>query len=564
MRRLPRLADPMIAQMRHERSRAAGIFRFLALAAIVSCAFLAWVHPQVLDITNVGWVLNGRDWGQNALGLAAYLRSGNWPGTATPLMLSPEGIHLLMMDSNPLLGLVLKPFAGLLPAGVQFIGWWLLISLALHVRFAWLLVRDKAPDFASAWLGTALLTLLPTLYNRYIHSNLCSHWLLLWALWIFLDRDRSRRWGPWLAVIGVAGLVHSYILVMVGAIWASAMLRELIAGSAADRRRAIGMTCVVGMLGIGLALLHGLADPPISTGKYGAFPMALDALINPAHPGYSLFLPSTPDDEGRGFEGYQYLGAGLILLVVAALAVSIRRRLLTPPSPAPAVMADLRWLLPAYSVLTLVAITHGVLFQGERILFVPLPHALIDALDLVRASGRLFWPVAYTIVYAALLVVYRLQKRTLILLAALVLQVADISPMLAAIRTDTARAAQPGTYLMTRDPRWQTVIASASAIEMQPPDPLRDLQLIEETGWRAMLACRPMRHMYVSRVPRSAQSRIDGDRSAFMAGRVDPTRLYILYRGAAAPAALAARVRVLDGIAFIPPSVPAPPPTLCN
>jgi hypothetical protein len=536
----------------------------LLLALIPAATFLAWMHPQILDITNVGWALNGRDWGANALGLAAYLRSGNWPGTATPLMLSPQGVHLLMMDSNPLLGLLLKPFAWLLPPGVQFIGWWLLLSLALHVRFAWLLVRDKAPDFATAWLGTALLTLLPALYNRYIHSNLCSHWLILWALWIFVDRDRSRHWGPWLAVIGVAGLVHSYILLMVAAIWASAMLRDLVTGSAADRRRAIGMAGVVGVLGIGLALLHGLTDPPLSTGTYGAFPMALDALVNPANPGYSLFLPSTANDEGRGFEGYQYLGAGLILLVVTAIAVSVRRRMQTPPPSPPAAMAELRWLLPAYAVLTLVAITHGVLFQGERILFVPLPHALIDALDLVRSSGRLFWPVAYTIVYAALLVVYRLQKRTLVLAAALVLQIADMSPMLAAIRTETARAAQPGTYLMTRDPRWQAVIAGASAIEMHPPDPRRDMQLIEEIGWRAMLACRPMRHMNVARIPLSVQTRIDNDRRAFMAGRIDPTRLYILYPGAAAPASLAARVRVLNGIAFIPPAIPAPPPTLCG
>lgn len=564
MGRFPPLANHLIARIRQERRMVAGLFRFLALATIVAGAFLAWVHPQVLDVTNVGWVLNGRDWGANALGLAAYLRSGNWPGTATPLMLSPEGIHLLMMDSNPLLGLLLKPFAGLLPPGVQFIGWWLLICLALHVRFAWLLVRDKAPDFASAWLGTALLTLLPTLYNRYIHSNLCSHWLILWALWIFLDRDRSRRWGQWLAVIGIAGLVHSYILVMVGAIWASAMLRELITGGPADRRRAIGMASLVGVLGIGLALLHGLADPPVSTGKYGAFPMALDALINPAHPGYSLFLPSTPDDQGRGFEGYQYLGAGLILLVVAALAVSIRRRAQVPRPAAPAAMADLRWLVPAYAVLTVVAITHGVLFHGERVLFIPLPHAMIDGLDLVRASGRLFWPVAYTIVYAAIVVIYRLQRHRLVLVAALVLQIADMSPMLAAIRTDTARAARPGTYLMTRDSRWQTVIASASAIEMQPPDPLRDLQLIEEIGWRAMLSCRPMRHMNVARVPLSAQSRIDGDRRAFLAGKIDPTRLYILFRGEVAPPPLAARVRVLDGITFIPPANPAPPPTLCG
>ena len=229
--------------------------------------------------------------------------------------------------------------------------------------------------------------------------------------------------------------------------------------------------------------------------------MALDALINPANPSYSLFFPSTPDDHGRGYEGYQYLGAGLILLVVTAIGAAILRRRAISGGGEPAPLADLRWLLPAYAVLTLLAISHGVLLQGQLILLVPLPSVVIDALDLVRASGRLFWPVAYTIIYAALLIVFRLERRTLVLGAALVLQIADLSPMFAAIRPATLRAAQPETYMMTRDPRWQAVIASAAAIEMQPPDPFRDLQLIEEIGWRAMLACRPMRHMYVSRVP---------------------------------------------------------------
>lgn len=555
----------MVALIGQKQPMPAPLLRFLALSAIVAGAFLAWINPATLDIANVGWVLSGQDWGPNALGLAAYLRAGNWPGTGTPLVLAPEGIHLLMMDSNPLLGLLLKPFAPLLPAGVQFIGWWLLISLALHVRFAWLLLRDRAPDFSSAWLGTALLTLLPALYNRSVHSNLCSHWLILWALWIFLDRDRSRRWTQWLAVIGVAGLVHSYMLLLVGAIWGSAMLREIATGSGADRRRAAGLIGVV-MAGVaGLALLHGLADPPVSTGTYGAFPMALDALINPANPGYSLFFPSTLNDQGRGFEGYQYLGAGLILLVVVAMAsVIIGRKKSLPASSVAIPTVELRWLLPAYAALTLLAITNGVLFQGEQVLFVPLPRALIDLLDVVRASGRLFWPVAYTLIYVAILLAYRLERRTLLLAAALVLQIADMTPMLVALRGLTARAAQPGTYQLTRDPRWDQVIASASAIEMQPPDPFRNLKLIEEIGWRAMLACRPMRHMYVSRVPQSAQQRINADRRAFLAGQIDPTRLYILYQGETAPAALAPRVRMLDGIAFIPPATPAPPQTLCR
>ena len=547
----------MVARIGQKRIMVTTVLRFIALAAIVVCAFLAWMNPAILDITNVGWVLAGQDWGPTALGLAAYLQSGDWPGTATPLILAPEGVHLLMMDGNPLLGLLLKPLAPFLPASAQFIGWWLLVSLALHVRFAWLLVKPHAPDFPSAWMGTALLILLPTLYNRYGHANLCAHWLILWALWIFVDRARSRRWLPWLAVIGTAGLVHSYMLLMVGAIWGSAMLRELVTGDAPERRRTIAMTGVVGAMAIGLVLLHGLLDPPVSTGTYGGFPMALDALINPANPSYTLFLPSTPNST-MGYEGFQYLGAGLILLILVALVATIRTRKTQPST------CHLRWLLPAFVVLTLLAITNVLVFHGHRILFVPMPQPVLDALDLVRGSGRLFWPVAYTMVYAAILAAYQLERRTLVLAAALVLQVADMSAMFAAIRPETALASKPGIYGATRDPRWQALVAGASAIELQPPDPHRDLRLTEEIGWRAMLACRPMRHMYVARIPRSVQARIDHDRRTFLAGRIDPTRLYILYRGEQVPAALAPRVRMLDGIAFIPPATPAPPPSLCR
>ena len=168
----------------------------LALSALALALFCWWVHPEVLDIRNVGWTLSGKGWGPNALGLAAYLRAGNWPGSTTPLVMAPEGIHLLMMDSNPLAGLLLKPFAGwLLPAPIQVIGWVMLINLALHVTFAWLLVRERAPNMASALAGTVLLCLLPTLYNRFPHSNLTTHWLILWSLWLFVDRDRGRRRG---------------------------------------------------------------------------------------------------------------------------------------------------------------------------------------------------------------------------------------------------------------------------------------------------------------------------------------------------------------------------------
>lgn len=533
----------------------------LAILVIALAAFLGWMHPGTLDIANVGWTLRD-DWGTGVTGFNAYLRSGLWPGTYHPLMMAPEGVHLLLTDSIPLLALLVKPFAGLLPAtGVQLLGWWLLGCLALQAVFAHALVRRYAADFMTAWLGTALLVMMPALFNRYPHPSLCAHWTILWALWVFVDERRSRQLGWWLAVIAAAGLIHSYLLLMVGAIWASALLERL------WRRdlRTIGVQAVaVGVLTTGIVLLHGAAGQGyVPTHTYGAFPMALDAVINPAHPGYSALLPTTPDDQGRGFEGYQYLGAGLLLLVIAAIGVRVARMPREPRGPA---LRRLFWLLPAFAVLTLLAITHGVLFQGQLLFKLPLPRAMVDALDPVRASGRLFWPVAYAGVFAAIATVERVKLSTarLILAGALMLQIIDLAPMLAAVRADTAEAGQATLYRRATDPRWAALIGTASAVEFEPATDAPDQKLLAEVGWRAMLACRPMRFSYVARWSRVDRERLADDRAAFVAGRTDPTRLYVLFPGEPVPAALAARARRIDDVTIIPPIVSAPPAALCG
>lgn len=526
---------------------------------------MAWMHPQVLLPANVGWVLRGSDWGQSSLGLNAYLRASDWPATTTPLILYPQHAHLLLMDSNPLLGLLLAPFASLLPAEFQMIGIWLLLCLLLHVGFAYALVRRHAPDFLSVWLGTALLTLLPTLFDRYGHATLCAHWLILWALWIFTDPRRARASWHWAAVIAVAGLVHSYLLLMVAALWASALLQAAISmPRPAIWLRLAGQAAAILLLVAGLALLHGAAGTNlVSTDTYGNFTMALDALWNPGNPSFSKLLPSSSNGHGAAFEGFQYLGAGLLALILVAIGVALRvpandgqRRL----------FRQLLWLLPAFLVLTLLAIGTNLRVGGATIASVELPQELRALLDPVRASGRLFWPAAYTIVLAAIVTVYRLRRPVAVMLlgGALMLQIIDITPMFAAIREETATATRPGTFTRTRDPRWDLLIGQASAVEIEPPQPDRDLQLLEEIGWRAVRRCRPMRYTYMARTPANAQARIDADRRAFVSGQLDPTRLYVLYAPTDAPIGLRARVTLLDGIAVIAPTRPAGPLPGCH
>jgi len=526
--------------------RGGGLAAYLALAVAM---FVVWMHPAILDPRNVGWLLDGSDRGQNSMGLIAYLRGGNWPGLHDPLLMAPDGLPLALTDSNPLLGLLLKPFG--LPVGWQVTGLWLFACVILQVMFARALVTRYVADPLAAFLGTTLLAISPALIGRYGHVNLCAHWLILWALWVFVDPERSRRPGWWAAVTGVALLVHPYLAVMTVAIWASAVLRWLVVDPATWRRTAAVAVAVAAMLA-GIAWWLGFVGlNALPTGSYGQFGMALDALWNPGNPDYSALLPGLTTTSAQGFEGLNYLGAGLLLLIVVAVgAVAVRRERLDVP---------LVWLVPAFLVLALIAIGPHLVWRGQVIVAIHLPDLVRNALDPVRAAGRLFWPVSYAIALVAIVMAGRLPRATLILGVALALQLFDLAPMVAAVRATSASAGDP-LYRRTHDPAWQTLIDRASSIEFEPATPYLNQAVRDEVTWRAITAKRavPVRYFYASREPAKIRERLDAETAAFNAGRIDPTRLYVILDNRI-PVALMSRIQLIDGVAVIAPVSPSSP-----
>jgi hypothetical protein len=518
----------------------------LAYVALAIAMFVAWMHPAILDPRNVGWLLDGSDRGQNSMGLIAYLRAGSWPGLHDPLLMAPDGLPLALTDSNPLLGLLLGPFG--LPVGWQVTGLWLLSCVLLQVAFARALVTRYVADPFAAFLGTALLAISPALIARYGHVNLCAHWLILWALWVFIDPERSRRPGWWAAVLGVALLVHPYLAVMAAAIWASAVLRLLTLEPAAWRRMIAGAASGAALLALVAWWLGFVGLDALSTGSYGQFGMALDALWNPGNPDYSALLPGLATTAAQGFEGFNYLGAGLLSLIVVAVAAIVARRDRVADLP-------LIWLAPAFLVLTLLAIGPHWVWRGHTLVVVPIPDLVRNALDPVRAGGRLFWPVGYAVALAAIVVAGRLQRASLILGAALALQLFDLAPMVSAVRATSASATDQA-YRRTRDPAWQAMVDRASSIEFEPATPYLEEAVRDELTWRALTAKRPvpLRYFYASREPAAIRARLDADAAAFRAGRIDPSRLYVVLDNRI-PRAVMNRIQIIDGVAVVAPAI---------
>jgi hypothetical protein len=181
-----------------------------------------------------------------------------------------------------------------------------------------------------------------------------------------------------------------------------------------------------------------------------------------------------------------------------------------------------------------------------------MPDAMPHLLDPIRAAGRMFWPVDYVIAFAAIATLGRMRFGTVVLATALLLQIIDLAPLFASAHASTAAAAETRPYRRTLDPRWDTLIAQADMIEFEPPEPYKDLALLEEVTWRAVVAGKPVRYFYASREPVPVKRRLANDAAAFTMGQIDSRRLYVLLDGKAPPV-LADRVTKLDGVSVIAP-----------
>jgi hypothetical protein len=514
----------------------------LALILLPLAVFFALFHPATLDIGNAGWLIRGTDNGENALGAHAYWHDpGAGASLKTTLLNAPEGVPVLFTDSNPLVTLAAKPLAALLPVDAQLVGPFILLNLLLQAVFAWLLLRRHAPDALALWAGVVLLAFPPTLANRFIHVNLMAHWTILAALWLFMDAERSRRLRWWMPLIAVTALIHSYLLVMVGAIWASAMLAHFVEGSSRTRLMTLAQGTIVLALVAALAWWMGVGHQ-VAAGNFGAFSMPLDALWNPGIGNFSNLLPAHEDSPGRGFEGFQYLGAGGLLLVAAALVIA---RVRPAREGEHAVGQRLRALVPALVVLAVLAIAR-----------LPLPASVAALLDPVRASGRLFWPVGYVLILIAILAVFRLSDRRagLALLGIVAIQVIDLAGMADAIRAQSRDAGRHRLYARTLDARWDRLIDRSRSIAFMPGDDVtRDLSLFQEVAWRAVKAGRPVTSVYAARTNEATARRIAAEGAAFARGQFVPGRLYVLFDETVLPAAAASRMLTIDGVTVVVP-----------
>ena len=412
------------------------------------------------------WATVPADNAANWIGYEYFARdSWHWPLLQTTLLAPPAGVNAAFADPIPglaLIGKIVFHSTGYLP---NYFGLWLLFSYGMQSLFAYLIARELGMKSLPAILVCALCLLVPAFIFRYGHFALLNHFLVLAALYFYI-RIVARGYPKdlWIAALltGSLVLVNPYILVMASAVFYAGIGQATLQKKAPYRLAAIVVglqMAVVLILALSLGMIE-FSKPVPASGGFGLYSMNLLSPITPqlsALPGRANYILDATQGQ---YEGYNYFGVGILLLIALALIVGWRSIL--------KMVREHAVLVAFVSVMAVYSLSSKV-YAGEKLLFtVPIEKigVLFKFTQIFRSSGRFFWQFAYVVFFGVIILLYqRLQLRRFVVLAvtALLLQAVDVRPLIKSVQN----RAQPAPLVIDRS-LWSTTIQHHSELLIVP------------------------------------------------------------------------------------------------
>lgn len=411
-------------------SRLLNLLRTPAIGALLGVLFFfAVFRAEILNPAYIDWQVQ-EDPGQHYLGWL-FFRYEPWqfPLGKIAGYGAPEGSSVVFTDSIPWLAFSFKLIRHWLPEPFQYTGLWILFCYVMQGVWGWLLASLTTRDWASRALISCFFIVSPSMLDRSGgHHSLMGHWLLLMALYMglqskqmFESRHRQFSWHvAWLATLLIGALVHLYLLAMIMLIYTGAIvsflhgcrwrgLRNFVAAAAP-------VPCVLLTLLIEGAFVVAPDNWAAPSHFFGHFSMNLLSPVIPGHDGnaadtayVSYFLPSLKwADGGQVFEGFNYLGLGVLLMVVTALCANVLAAVRRVAHGAPvcwprAIRFFVPWpVIVAALALSLFSLSNVVVAGSTQLAYWELGGKLRNAAEIFRSSGRFFWPVGYLILIWAI------------------------------------------------------------------------------------------------------------------------------------------------------------------
>ena len=360
----------------------------------------------------------------------------------------------------PIVALLLRPFSAILPHNFQYLGLFSVLWLILQLFFAVRLLRAILPERKLvAWLGGVFFLIAPPMtYRLGGHFSLAS-WVILAALLLYVrivSGTYSVRGAAWrIALLTIVAVgINPYLAAMAVSVLVTACF-VAVGKSYMSVRNGLSVLAMIGICFVVTASAFGLIgseNKDFTAEGYRYFSMNLLAPIDPSPAGGSSVMPPQRTFTNGQYEGYNYLGAGTLALLILAVFVTLTGRIKLTRDDlvkwAPVTVCGVVFAVLALS--TLVSMGDRAVFDWDP------SQRLTPYLAALRASGRLFWLPYYLITtYAVVSSIRFLKPRDgiVILSALLALQIYDTRPVRQQVRAARSGSA-PGNLI---SPVWRTL-----------------------------------------------------------------------------------------------------------
>jgi hypothetical protein len=371
----------------------------------------------------------------------------------------PRGVAISIGDLNPLMSLIAKTVAHVIGIpwlnlmGVWYAGCFALLPISCVYAVRGFGARSLLAAIAVSLFGV----MTPALLFRLGHINLCGHFVFVLALGVSLrlrDHSSLRLWWAAFGVLLLGVLTHPYLFMLSAALILAPAIDDAWRQRVWQTRRPnwpmLGRTILVIVSPV---IILTAASGALGGGDkgFGKYSMNLLSLLWPQRSG--LFGADMPvlDATGGQYEGFAYLGAGVLLTVAIWLATR-------PWRQAP----HFRGLLLILGGLFVLALGSRIFAGQFKILDLGLK-PWEDIFAVFRANGRAIWPVVYALMIVSVAAISRLgaMRAAPILIVAVGLQWIDTTPLRHAAIAYFAGHSEP--LNLPKIPQGTTLLSTAPA-----------------------------------------------------------------------------------------------------
>ncbi len=426
--------------MKKAESSGEKIMLFFFGAAIGALLFMLVYGTRILDPGYDSWILRSGDLDikQHYIGFLHFINSP-WifPFGMVDSLSYPHRMSVVWTDSIPGLCILAKVFRFLLPRAPQLFGIYGIVTFMLNGGFAALLSYRLTGKRAAAILASPFYILSFTVLQRlYYHTALSSHWIILAALlYYFTDRKYDiKKDGLVYGLFSIICVsVHSYFLPMAGGI----LFFDTVYVNCKKKKKNIQMLiplasfCICGLI---MLFLYGAFSSPVDHGGYaiGGYNSNLNTLFNSMG---NAMIPGLVNKDDLQYEGFGYLGLGMLIMTVTAIILLIAR-VISAGIKETVLILKRHLRIPVTLIMGLFFLVIAVFPEADinETVLIPdiFPFFIKKLFGVFRSNGRFIWPLMYIIMAASLYVIFRVMKKSAVvysvLAVCLILQFADVRP----------------------------------------------------------------------------------------------------------------------------------------